>query len=416
MVKGKPINGDKQMTKYEDMSLEELQELKANKVKQEIIEELKKDEEAKILAEKKALEDTLRAEITEEVKNNYTPTEVPIVQNVELDTGSEKLNDAQQWFSDTYGTTGINLYENIELTNSDSGCDVDVDSWEKTDVFVNAIWHTMYEASNLLKVCVKGLSIGVGDGHTVQIRTITRFSRSDITETSAPCECISCSSTSFSTYSISIKKYGISTEICEWDVWQVGNEYRTNYLKSLGGVWAEQFDYLIYNELDTATPGYTTSVATSVAGMSGSCCSDSFLLAAYNGIDSIVTQMRTAYYKPDYILMHPNMAAVFRRMQDPAPIFANTIDIAKNGALKSILGIPVIEYAGAVDPLDTGTTTGDELVIIIDSSRAVGGVFGKKPRMESERNIDCDSTTYAMWCYFGAAELDTGAIGHVVAS
>ena len=88
----------------------------------------------------------------------------------------------------------------------------------------------------------------------------------------------------------------------------------------------------------------------------------------------------------------------------------------KNGGLQSILGIPVIEYNGAPDPLATTSVAGTELVIIIDSSRAVGGVFGKKPRMESERNIDCDSTTYAMWCYFGAAELDTAAIGHVVAS
>ena len=316
------------MPNYEDMSLEELEEMQANKKKQSIIEKFQKEDDAKVLATKEAHEVKLRAEIKEELQNEFKPVETPIVQEVDLGNKPE-LNDAQKWFSDAYGTTGINIYENIELTNSDSGCDVDVDSWEKVDVFVNAIWHTMYEASNLLKVCVKGLSIGVGDGHTVQIRTITRFDRSDITATSASCECISCSSTSFSTYSISIIKYGISTEICEWDIWQVGDAYRKEYLKSLGGVWAEQFDYLIYNELDTATPGYTTSVATATAAMSGSCCTDSFLLATYNGIDDIVTQMRAAYYKPDYILMHPRMAAVFRRMQDPAPIFANTISIGQ---------------------------------------------------------------------------------------
>ena len=402
------------MTKYEDISLEELQKMKAEKQKAAIIAEFKQEEEAKILAEKEAYEVKLRAEITEQVKNEFKVSS-PITQDLNT-SQTPKLGMEKQWFVDNFGTSGINTYENIELTNSDSGCDVDVDSWEKTDVFVNAIWHTMYESSNLLKLAVKGLNIWAGDGHTVQIRTITRFSRSDITETSSSCECISCSSTSFSTYSISIKKYGISTEICNWDIWQVGDAYRKEYLNSLAGVWAEQFDYLIYNELDTATPGYTTSVATAAASMATACCTDAFLLAAYNGIDSIITQMRAAYYKPDYILMHPRMAAVFRRIQDPSPMLASGIVMGKDGALKSILGVTVIEYNGAVDPLASSTGTGDELVIIIDSSRAVGGVFGKKPSMESQRNIDCDSTTYVMWSYFGAAELDTGAIGHVVAS
>jgi len=403
------------MTKYEDMSLEELQKMQEEKKKASIIAEFRAEEEAKKLAEKETYEAKLRAKITEEVKNDLQVESVPLPQD--LGTGKkQELGMEKQWFVDNFGTSGIHYYENIELTNSDAGCDVDVDSWEKTDVFVNAIWHTMFEAANLLKVTVKGLNINAGDGHTVQIRTITRFDRTDITETSASCECISCSSTSFSTYNISIKKYGISTEICNWDIWQVGDVYRKEYLKSLAGVWAEQFDYLIYNELDTATPGYSESVATSTASISGACCSDAFLLAAYNAIDSVITQMRAAYYKPDYIIMHPRMAAVFRRMQTPAPVFASGIQMGANGSLKSILGIPVIEFNGAVDPLDAGTTTGDELVIIIDSSRAVGGVFGKKPSMESERNIDCDSTTYVMWSYFGASELDTNAIGHVVAS
>ena len=403
------------MTNYEDMSLEELQAMKDGKDKAKIIAGFTKEEEAKKLADQEIYDAKVSADAIEDYKNNLAANVPPITQNLDTKTTPDALEPHQEWFKETYGVTGIHEYENIAYANSDAGCDVDVDTWEKVDVFVGAIWHTMYEASNLLKICVKGLDIKAGDGHTVQIREIARFARGDITETSAPCECISCTSTSFSTKNISIKKYGISTEICEWDIWQVGDIYRKEYLKSLAGVWAEQFDYLIYNELDTATPGYSASVATGAASMvSTACCTDAFLLAAYNGIDSLVTQMRTAYYKPDYILMHPKMAAVFRRMQDPSPIFANTISIGANGSLNSILGIPVIEYNGGVDP--TTATSGDELVIIIDSRRAVGGVFGKKPRMESERNIDCDSTTYAMWCYFGASELDTAAIAHLQVS
>jgi len=411
------------MTKdYEEMSLEELEELKNERKKAEIIAQFQADDNAKLEAEQKKHDETIALQAVEDYKNSLDKPDPTIVQPLEIKK-DVKTNPHFEFLKE-YTNGEMHSYENtvsgntFNFTNSDANCDVIVDSWSPADVYVNAVWHTMYESANLLKVAVKGLDINKGDGLSVQIRTITRFDRTDITETSAPCECISCSSTAFSTYTLTLKKYGISTEICEFDVWDVGDVYRKEYLKSLGGVWAEQFDYLIYSELESASPGYSCSLASTAMTCSfytgGSCCSDSTLMEFYDCIDSVVTQMRAAYYKPDYIIMHPTVARIFRAMQTPSPIFANTVEIGKNGKVNKILGIPVIEFNAANTCSDCDSPGGDVAIIVIDSRRAVGAAFGKKPRMESDRNIDCDSTTYAMWCYFACAELDTGAIGHVI--
>jgi len=410
------------MSEYENMTLEELEKLKEDRKKAEIIAEFEANDVAKLEAEQKQHDEQVALQAVEDYKNSLEKPDPTIVQP--LDTKKITKSNPQLDFLKEYTGGEMHSYEftdtgkTFNFTNSDSGCDVDVSSWSPADIYVNAVWHTMYESANLLKVAVKGLDINKGDGLNVQIRTITRFDRSDITETSAPCECVSCTSTSFSTYTLTLKKYGISTEICEFDVWDVGDVYRKEYLKSLGGVWAEQFDYLIYSELEGATPGQSCSLASTSMSCSfavgGSCCTDGSLMAFYDCIDSVITNMRANYYKPDYIIMHPTIARIFRAMQTPSPVFANTVEIGKNGKVSKILGVNVIEYNGANSCSDCDSVGGDVAIIVIDSRRAVGAAFGKKPKLESDRNIECDSTTYAMWCYFACGELDTGAIGHVI--
>jgi len=419
------------MSDYEDMSFEELQKLKEERLKNKLIAELKAEDEAKIQVQKEAELNTIREQVKEELKNEYAEAaSIKITPDQNLAKQTSKGNKYVD-FLQRYTGGNIKTYEqyinggngDLAVFNfdspadddpSDTDCNVDVSSWSPADVYVNAIWHTMFESVNLLKLAVPGLDVKAGDGMSVQIRAIDRSDKSDITTTATPCDCISCTSTTFQTYTLTISQHGISREICDYDIWDVGERYRTEYLKDLGQVWGEFFDWQVYNELNTATPGYSCSLATADPAWSGSCCTDAFLVDAYNCIDSVITQMRANYYKPDYMIMHPRMAAVFRRMQTPAPIFGHAVVLDKNGALKSILGVEVIEYNAAPDP--TTSSSGEELVVIIDSRRAVGAAFGKRPTLESDRNIDCNSTTYAMWCFFGAAELDTDAIGHVQVS
>lgn len=410
---------------YSEMSLDELKELKANQEKQDIIAELEAKQKAEKEAAEKEYKEKMEAELREKILNEETSDDT----KVELNTDVQTVKDVKEehvslkTLKNLSSDKGIYTYEGFETGGTfnfedpsddpaDTDCPMgDISDWTPSENFVNAVWHEMYESANLLRVAVPGLDISKGAGNVVNIRTIARFERGDITTNEESCGCLSCTSTSVSKESITLQQHGIKAELCEFDIWSVGEKFRQEWLKSLGGVWAEYFDYRIYNELETADPGHNETVTYAAAALSGSCCTDGFLLDLYNAVDALVTDMRADYYKPDYMIMHPEIAATFRRMMDVKPIFADTIEIGKNGKLKSILGIEVIEYNDANKGSSAGT--GDELIIVLDSRRAVGAAFGKRPSMESERNIDCNSHTYAMWCYFNAAKLDKDAIGHI---
>ncbi len=410
---------------YSEMSLDELKELKANQEKQDIIAELEAKKQAEKDAAEKEYKANLEKELREKILNEGTEDEPKVELNTDVNMSKDVKDEhvSLKTLKNLAGDKGIYTYEGFETGDTfnfedpsddpaDTDCPMgDISDWEPQRNFVNAVWHTAFESANLLKVAVPGLDISKGAGNVVDIRTIERFERGDITTNEESCGCLSCSSTTVDKYQISLQQHGIKAELCEFDIWSVGEKFRQEWLKSLGGVWAEFFDYEIYNALEDATPGHNETVTYAAAALSGSCCTDGFLLDLYNAVDALVTDMRADYYKPDYMIMHPEIAATFRRMMDVKPIFADTIEVGKNGKLKSILGIEVIEYNDANKGSSAGT--GDELIIVIDSRYAVGAAFGKRPTMESERNIDCNSTTYAMWCYFNAGKLEEDAIGHI---
>lgn len=407
------------MTDYNELSLEELQKLKEDRKKQELIAEMKAEDEAKAKAEKEAYEAQVAAQAIEDYKNSLETPDPKLKQTLSKGNTEIKTNEYVDYLKKFTGGE-LKTYEGLgedtfNFTNSDSDCDTTVASWSPADTYVNAIWHAMYEKADLFKIAVKGLNLKAGDGMSVQIRTIGKFG--DPSNVAA-CECISCSSPALSTYTLNLEQYGISTEICEEDVWDVGEKYRSAMLKSMGATWAEYFNSLIYAEVEGATPGYTSNIATGDLScdfaIGGSCCTDTTLMTMYNALDEVITDMRSANYAPDYIILHPEISRMFRAIQNPSPIFASTVEIGKNGSLKSFLGVEVIEYTGANDCSDA--TSGDVVAVVVDSTRAVGAAFGQRPKLESDRNIDCNSTTYAMWAFFATDELDTNAIGHVVSS
>ena len=401
------------------MTLEELEALKASRLKAKLAAELAA-EDAEVAAKE---QEDYKQKIIEEYKNSIKSEDMSAKLNIASDTMTskkEEVNVYAEWFKKevpkyhTYESLGRDTWD---FTNSDSSCDTTVSSWSPNETYARMIWTGMYEEAKLMKVAVKGIDIQKGAGLDVTIRAIGKFG--DPSNVAA-CECISCSSAALTNYNVTLEQYGISTEICEEDVWDVGEEYRSKMLFALGKTWANYFDSLIYAQLETATPGYTSSIASTAwdctPSLSGSCCSDSVLVALYNAIDDVVTQMRVANYDPDYIIIHPTISRMFRAFSGVAPVFLEPVVMDNNGRLKSILGIEVIEYNSANTCTEGDAGGNEEVAIIIDSSRAVGAVFGKHPTLESDRNIDCNSTTYAMWAFFGTAELDTNAIGHVQVS
>jgi len=189
-------------------------------------------------------------------------------------------------------------------------------------------------------------------------------------------------------------------------------------IEALGLRWAQFFDATIYSELETASPGTTETLQSALscsASVSGSCCTDSDFLNLYDAIQNVVATMRegAAPYSPDYLIVSPTVARILKSAQTPqVPAWASKeIVFDSDGRLIRAAGLQVIEYCGANS---CATTSAEVMAIVIDSSRAVGAAFGQRPQLYEFFQSNCNSTRYDMWCFFACAELDTGAIAHIV--
>ena len=301
-----------------------------------------------------------------------------------------------------------------EYTDSNSGCNNLLNGWSPTETYANIVWHAMYCEANLFRVCVKGLNIKAGDGLDITIRTIGKFANP---AAATACECLSCNSATLSEYNLTCLQYGEVTEVCSFDVFDAGEIYRREYLKAFGKIWAQWFDGLIWAGLVAAAAGTSTDLAATLVctpNVVGSCCTDSSLLNLYNAVNATVASMREGAtpYDPDWMIMSPTVAAIFKRMQTPGvqAWAEKLVKIDGDGRLVMFNGIKVIEYCGAQS---CSTATDTTFIVIVDSRRAYGVAFGKKPTLEKDRNIDCNSWTYAMWSYFAHGALDLAAIAHI---
>jgi hypothetical protein len=345
------------------------------------------------------------------------------------------------------GATWNDLYEN---TDSDTGCEDIVTAWSPADIYSKIIWNTFVCKCDLFKVCVKGLAINPGDGLKTQIRvygalgdpserascqciscaSILAINPGDGLKTQirvygalgdpserASCQCISCASIAFTTHTLTLKQYAKEAIVCEKDIWEVGSVLMDSYLNAFSDMWAAWFDYQIYSELETAVPGTTETLGTALAcdpAMTGSCCSDAALTDLYHCVQAAVATMRegTNPYAPDYIIMSPTVASIFKRMQTPTRVLGyDDISWDSDGRLSKIGSLKVIEYCRANT---CATTSGQEMAIIVDSRRAVGAVFGQRPKTYKFFQTNCNSTRIDSWAFFAVGELDTNAIAHIV--
>lgn len=434
--------------KYDEMSLEELQAEKEKREKAKICADLQtQDDEIKRQAEEKA-----RNQLKEEVKEEWLrdhPEFQPKVKVPDIGTQTKENANNENVYVNFYKSykkrhsefesmsqynhkreeldkIRFQVYSNqgwtecgfdglFGNTDADSGCEDVVDSWSPADTYAKVIWETFVCTADLLKICVKGLAINPGDGLGVQIRTFGAFG--DPSSLHA-CECASCASISFSTYSLTLKQYNLEAIVCDMDIWDVGSVLMDSYLKSMANSWAQWFDAQIYSELETATPGTTETLPAALScspAIAGSCCTDASLTNLYNAINNLVASMRegAAPYNPDYLIISPTVAGIFKRMQTPTPMpwSFNDVSFDADGRLKKVAGLKVIEYCGANSCTNLSA---QEVAIVIDSRRAVGCVFGQKPKTYKFFQTNCNSYRIDQWAYVAIGELDTNAIGHVV--
>ena len=81
-----------------------------------------------------------------------------------------------------------------------------------------------------------------------------------------------------------------------------------------------------------------------------------------------------------------------------------------DGKLQTIAGLKVIECCNATR---CSGTPGEVMAVVIDSKRAVGEVWGKKPTFSEFYENHCDRYRYVLWQYWGTSELDPNAIGWI---
>ncbi len=352
-----------------------------------------------------------------EYYNNYYK------RNEDSETRSQykvKLSDGaktrfQVYEGGKYGEVGMGrLFSN---TDSDSGCADEVGAWSPEDVYSKIVWETFVCTADLFRIAVKGIAINPGDGLGVQIRAFSAFGAPSA---KAACECGSCASLLFKTYPLTLVQYNLEAIVCDKDIWDVGSILMDAYLVAMSNSWAKFFDAQIYSELETATPGTSEQLPVDLRCtplISGSCCTDTSLINLYNAVHNVVANMREGAglskpMNPDYLILSPTVAAIFKRMQTarPMPWMGDTA-FDDEGRLKKLGSLKVIEYCGA----NSCTDTADEVVaIIIDSRRAVGAVFGERPKTYKFFQSNCNSYRIDQWGYFAVGELDTDAIAHII--
>lgn len=323
-----------------------------------------------------------------------------------LDDIKFQVREGQKW-----GETGISkMFAN---TDSDTGCEDIVSAWSPEDVYSKVVWNTAVCKADLFKLCVKGIDINPGDGLKTQIRVFGAFGDP---VPKASCQCGSCASIGFTTYPLTLIQYNLEAIVCAKDIWDVGDVLMDSYINAMSDSWAKFFDAQIYAQLETASPGTTEQLPASLnctPSIGGSCCSDASLLNMYNAVNAVVSAMREGAtpYNPDWMIISPSVAAIFKRMQTPKTQFnASDIKFDDSGRLSKIAGLNVIEYCGA----NSCCTDADEVVaIIIDSSRAVGAVFGQKPKLYKFFMSNCNSYRLDYWSFFATGELDVNAIAHI---
>ena len=132
--------------------------------------------------------------------------------------------------------------------------------------------------------------------------------------------------------------------------------------------------------------------------------------------------MRDDAYEPDYVIMSPTVAKALY-MKDNSGFFNTPLVKFKGNRLATIAGLKVIECCNAHDcsttggraaSTDTEITNADGIMaVIIDSKRAIGEAWGKKPSFNKFYDAKCNRTEVVLWQYWGTSAMDTEAIGWV---
>ena len=304
-----------------------------------------------------------------------------------------------------------------ELTDSEASGTGGVGPWIPEDVYADLILDGVICYGQLSGVVTAmEYDFTKGGGDTIQVRYInarttscTSQGKTDETE----CICLSESSSNFGTYNVYVQAWGDYDLICNYSMWEASGPAQAMIADEMGKRLALCRDQEIWSNLvtDVGTPNIDieSTVSCMDGEISGSCCT--FTYDLYNSIVSVMKHMQGDAYNPDYVIMHPEVAA-YLYFRDAAGYFFTTMPgtTFKDGKLATLAGLTVIESCNAAKCTDTASAV---MAVVIDSSRAVGEVWGKRPTFQTDPVIECDQTKLVVWMYWGSSPMDSGAIGWI---
>ena len=310
--------------------------------------------------------------------------------------------------------------ESFIAVDSDADCDDDVHAWECEDCFVDSIMYAVICKSDILgKVGHRVFAHDKGCGGQIQVKTINIPSPSTdwgYPATLSPCECLTCVTNAFSTYTIQIKKYGDYRVICNADEILAG-DLQGPVMQTMAIRLAERIDHEIVTNLLAAANVYGVNLGVSCgsATRTTNCCE--WTIDLWDAIMELEGDMRAGGYfgnSDPVLLINPDVAVYlkYRNGLSIPPWMIGSIQM-DGTTITKIGNIKVIEtcHMNACST-DGGATDGGAMALLIDPDRAFAEVWAQKPKFRTDYDpIECDSTKLVVFAYGAFDVLDPGAIG-----
>jgi hypothetical protein len=288
------------------------------------------------------------------------------------------------------------------------------------------LWHPTEAWADLIleaSVCYGQLSgvitamdydVAAGNGNTVMVRGFP--ARTAQAMGAEGCNCLATTSSTLVRYPITINQIGDRDQMCGFSLWQSKGPVKEGILNEMAKGLAAYRDSQIWTILATRIGSYVTKSAVSCGASSAEaaestyCCGMKYRKTLYNSIVSITQELRGGCKNPDTLIMHPSVAKHFYFMDaNDLPAFGATF---QNGKLATLNGLKVIETGRAAVCVNTSSTASVQ-AIVLDSSRAVGEAWGKRPEFYEDFVPQCNYFEEVIWMYWGCDTLDTNAYGWI---
>ena len=306
----------------------------------------------------------------------------------------------------------------IQLTT-----ETETTTWIPADSYADLIFeaNVCYGQLSGVITCVDH-DFGACEGKIIQVRSVPARTAQTLSGIGIT-DCLSATSSTLTTYSITLSKYGDYDTLPGFSIFQTCGPLKQALLNEMGKGLAKKRD----QDILTAMLAFGVPCASSSLASALQCFGNAPKWAVsqtataiwgravdlYDKICYSVGSMRNDSYSPDTLIINPNVAAFLKTNYNqynigaPAP---GGIVIDENHRLSKCAGLNVIECCNM--SACTGLS-GATVAMVVDTSRAVGEGWGMRPKYSEVYEPECDYYKEVVMMYWGCNELDRKAIHHI---